>query len=490
MKSVAAITSLILATGALLSPANASSIDPAVVALDIPAAWNLGLKGNGAAIAFVDSELDINHPEFHGAVIQGYCVVTEPNSPQVCPNGQKEMIGKHASSWSSGNDDHGNMVAGNIRRVAPQANLLPIRAIGGTPALLKASEFLLTHQSEYGVVALSLSIGTDLFWGAGPRAGWASLTCEALAQTNPEMRGFANNLERLRDQGLVTFAAAGNSPTLDFNRFFFPACLKSVVSVGALGRDNTVAPYVTMSTDVEFLAPDYAVVATGGGGVRQGGGTSAATPMVAGSFALLRAGFPGLSPEVILAAMKAGSNKIDDAVIKGLNIPQLGATAKSLGLISAAEKPSSSSSVGSESNSSSSSNLSSTSSSTSSTRPTESPSGGTTKQPVNGPAIQVSRVIATWLKWTSTGQSTLGEKGLREKIAKLVRGQKGAFRLVCSGVVPHGSSVVETDLAKRRAANSCAYARKTAPGLETQYQVKVSEVRSYVNSVLLQLSVE
>jgi subtilisin family serine protease len=70
-----------------------------------------------------------------------------------------------------------------------------------------------------------------------------------------------------------------------------------------------------MNSKVELLASDYAKSATTVG-YQTSGGTSAATPVVAASYALLRQAFPTASAQLVLDAMKQSGRLIDDVVRK------------------------------------------------------------------------------------------------------------------------------------------------------------------------------
>ena len=92
--------------------------------------------------------------------------------------------------------------------------------------------------------------------------------------------------------------------------------LQNAVAVGSVTPLNEIASYTTMSKKVEFLAPDYAL-SYAWDGVIPGSGTSVATPIVAGSYAILKSAFPTLSPNQILQTMKVTGDPVDDAFVPG-----------------------------------------------------------------------------------------------------------------------------------------------------------------------------
>jgi subtilisin family serine protease len=80
-----------------------------------------------------------------------------------------------------------------------------------------------------------------------------------------------------------------------------------------------------MSGKVELLAPDYAKSADTVGYL-QAGGTSAAAPLAAGSYALLRQAFPKHSAEQVLTAMKVSGKPIDDVIRQDIPMVDLRAS--------------------------------------------------------------------------------------------------------------------------------------------------------------------
>ena len=71
------------------------------------------------------------------------------------------------------------------------------------------------------------------------------------------------------------------------------------MAVGSVNQANDVSWYVTMSDKVEIVAPDYTISANTFSYARSSG-TSAAAPLVAGSYALLRQAFPNHGAEQVL----------------------------------------------------------------------------------------------------------------------------------------------------------------------------------------------
>jgi hypothetical protein len=326
----AGVTALLLAAVGLGAPAQAQTSEPAYDAINLNSLWSQGFQGQGMTIALIDQGLNLQHEYFRDQVIDGICVYQVQNNLR-CPNGTKLQTGITAASQRIENgalvteEDHGNMVAGIVAGkpnsvapggVAPLAKILMANTDMQPQSVVTALNYILANREKYNIVAVSMSFGI-----LGLTSRQDLLNCN----TNPVYSEVRQALKRLRDAGVIPFAAAGNGYYLNSAESWAPTCLDEAVSVGSVNTAGNVAVYNTMSTKVELLAPDYAVSAgTFGYGISSG--TSAAAPMAAASYTLLRQQFPTLSPEAVLAAMKSAGKKIDDVIRKGIPMVDVAAT--------------------------------------------------------------------------------------------------------------------------------------------------------------------
>jgi subtilisin family serine protease len=318
-----ATLAVLLSTG--LS-ANAAPSEPAYQAINAQSVWDQGFTGEGTTVAIIDQGVNLTHPYFVGQIIDGYCFV-EAASSYRCPNGALEQSGVEAASQrknSSGlfdaTQDHGNMVAGIVAGnptneapggIAPGSDILMANVDLTLSGILAGLRYVDQRKEELNIVALSMSWGG--YFQEIPRE-W--LRCD----TNPDLQEMSAVLSSLRKGGVIPFASAGNTPTLDIATSLFPSCLKDAVAVGSVNEATEVSWYVTMSDKVELLAPDYAISANTFSYIRSSG-TSAAAPLVAGSYALLRHAFPNHGAEQVLSAVKASGKPINDVIRK--NIPMV-----------------------------------------------------------------------------------------------------------------------------------------------------------------------
>jgi subtilisin family serine protease len=321
------LLALVAALAVLLSTglsANAAPSEPAYQAINAQSVWDQGFTGEGTTVAIIDQGVNLNHPYFVGQIIDGYCFV-EATSSFRCPNGSLEQSGVEAASQRKigsqfSTEDHGNMVAGIVAGnptneapggIAPGSDILMANVDLTLSGILAGLRYVDQRKEELNIVALSMSWGG--YFQEIPRE-W--LRCD----TNPELQQMAAVLSSLRKGGVIPFASAGNTPTLDIATSLFPSCLKDAVAVGSVNQANDVSWYVTMSDKVEIVAPDYTISANTFSYARSSG-TSAAAPLVAGSYALLRQAFPNHGAEQVLSAIKASGKPINDVIRK--NIPMV-----------------------------------------------------------------------------------------------------------------------------------------------------------------------
>jgi len=334
-KLAAFAIALALSTFGITPAAQAVPIEPAYRAINVNSMWNNNIRGQGVSIAMIDQGVNLQHPYFTGQVADGFCFY-QPTTNARCPNGTRSQVGIAAASQRRDNngalialESHGNMVAGLVAGkpnsqapggLAPQAKIVMANTDMQPDSVVRALEFFYANRVKYNIVAISMSFGI-----LGLTSRQDLLNCN----TNPVYNQVRASLRKLRDAGVIPFAAAGNGYYLNSVESWAPTCLDEAVSVGSVNSAGLISIYNTMSTKVELLAPDYAISAVTNG-YQRASGTSAAAPMAAASFALLRQQFPNRSGEEVLEAMKASGKKLDDVVRKQIPMVDLAAAQQML----------------------------------------------------------------------------------------------------------------------------------------------------------------
>ncbi len=326
--SSALLTAAVLVTS-LSTAAFAVPNEPAYTAHNIQQIWAKGFRGEGVTVAVIDQGVNLTHEYFTGQIVDGICVY-DSSSPSLCPNGTKYQTGIQAASqrFDKGvlvsSESHGNMVAGLIvgkpnaqapGGIAPNAKLLMANTDLRLSSLVSALNYIYDNREKHNIVAVSMSFGVT-----GGNSREYILNCNL----NPDYAQLKATLAKLRAVGIMPFAASGNGFILNEVTPAAPTCLSEVVTIGAIDPQNKVSVYSTMNAKVELLGTDYAKTANTVG-YQTAGGTSAATPVVAASYALLRQAYPTASAELVLDAMKQSGRLVDDLVRKQIPVVDLSA---------------------------------------------------------------------------------------------------------------------------------------------------------------------
>jgi subtilisin family serine protease/uncharacterized protein YkwD len=244
----------------------------ALAKIEAPAAWGIS-TGRGALIAVIDSGADLDHPDLAGKVrsdidwdyVNGDDVADDDNGH-----------GSHVSGIAGAATDNATGVAG----LGWEAMLLPLKVLdasgSGYSDDLAAA---IRYAADHGADVINMSLG-----GAAP--------CPFDVQ---------EAVDYAHARGVVLVAAAGNyqGRTEDF-----PANCAHVLGVSATNSDDSFASYSNYGNHVSVAAPGTSIYSTlPGGAYGTMGGTSMASPHVAGLAALLHARYPAYTPDQIASAI-------------------------------------------------------------------------------------------------------------------------------------------------------------------------------------------
>jgi subtilisin family serine protease len=285
-----------------------------------------GATGKGVIVAVIDTGIDSDHRDLFDAVVEEVCFCGG-----CCPGGASTASGKGAAR---DDDGHGTNVTGIINSagrvspvgVAPDTGIVAIRVLGprgGRDAdILSALDYVLARPQ---IKVVNMSLGGGRF----------STVCDEADSSN---RAFGSAIARLRSQGTLTAVASGNEAFSD--AVASPACINAALAVGAVYDDNiggirasvcsdatTAADQVTCFSNssplVELLAPGAMITSSGpGGGTLSEGGTSQASPHVAGAAAVLLQDHRDLTPSQIIDVLKRTGRPVTDRK-NGLTLPRI-----------------------------------------------------------------------------------------------------------------------------------------------------------------------
>jgi len=309
-----------------------------------------GITGAGTAVAVIDTGIDAEHPYFRRgegtAIVAQGCFVTyiADYPPQLpCAGNQSVVIGPDAANVNSDPSfTHGTHVAGIIAGnptgipaalgtwgMAPDTNLVIGRVFGSGGAfvsdIVAGMDWVASIAGQHNIVAVNLSLGAFL----GSR-----LNCTSIANSE-----YGAVVRRLTNAGVAVVAATGNEGST--NAQSMPSCASGVVSVGATEADNTIASYSNISEATDLVAPGSMIwSSTRAGEFAAYSGTSMATPVVSGSYALVHSTRENLGNDSWLSLFKADALYVNDLLVSHLPLIQVDTTAREGSGISLPGRPS------------------------------------------------------------------------------------------------------------------------------------------------------
>src|SRR5215203_269172 len=249
-------------------------------------------KGAGTRIAVLDTGAQLGHPALKAsfAGVPRYDFVdddTDPSEPALAKNSQRveqEVVG------------HGTHVAGIVKLVAPEAQIMPLRVLDreGYGTTFHVAEAI-TYADTSGADVINLSLGTP---------SWSNLLRE--------------KVDEAIGDGVVVVAAAGNDgfvqPQYPAANLVPPAALPddgllAVTSVSAAEKKSDFANYGEW---IDIAAPGEEILSTYPvSGYAYWSGTSMATPFVAGEAALIRSEYGPLGPGGVEDRIRSGARCVD-----------------------------------------------------------------------------------------------------------------------------------------------------------------------------------
>ncbi|MFY7819266.1 MAG: S8 family serine peptidase [Rhodoluna sp.] len=305
MLSLAVIASSLAIVPFAAAPA--SALSPAFVSPRSPSGWAydmvradeaqaLGVTGRGIRVAILDNGIDPRATGITGRVVASFDAVHSAN-------GQQE----HGTATAGIVAAATNLEAG-IGGIAPDVEILNVKVCTLSNCRTEAMISGLKWSIDNGANIISMSIG-----GSGVDGAVAALIEDAV------------------DAGIVVVAAAGNSACFAIwesqegkkNRNCtqtsisrnFPGSYPTdgLITVGAVDRERKRANYSSYNAQVDVAAPGTGVATTFPWGPNADfGGTSAATPVVAGVAALVMEAAPSLTPAQVQSVIQLSAAAADN----------------------------------------------------------------------------------------------------------------------------------------------------------------------------------
>ncbi|RZS90379.1 type VII secretion-associated serine protease mycosin [Motilibacter rhizosphaerae] len=263
--------------------------------------WAL-TQGAGITVAVIDSGVDAASVHLRGAVVAGPDVLGRPGGPSTTDcSGHGTAVASLVA---------GRPVAGSpFEGIAPAARILAVRQteqVQGAQPRGDAHGLALALRAavDQGAQVVNVSVTAP---GSTPEL--AAAVQYALSRDVVVVAAAGN------DTGSVPAAPDGTPPT------FYPAAYPGVLAVGASDQSDAVADVSHPAPYVAVAAPGKDVIAAGANGPGRyvtASGTSFATPLVAGTAALVRAYHPELSARQVVARIVATADAPPQGRTQGL----------------------------------------------------------------------------------------------------------------------------------------------------------------------------
>ncbi|OXM54560.1 peptidase S8 and S53 subtilisin kexin sedolisin [Amycolatopsis alba DSM 44262] len=259
------------------------ALDKSTAQVGAPAAWNSGWTGKGTTVAVVDTGIDEKHPDLVGKTVASADFSGEGDIVD------RHGHGTHCASIIAGT---GAASGGRYKGMAPDAKLVVAKVFDAsgeadTAQVMAGIDWAVAQGSKI----VNLSLGAGVSDGADP----LSEQIDTLSAKS----------------GALFVVAAGNSGPGD-RTITTPGSATSALTVGAVGRDNSLAWFSSRGPRLrdalvkpEITAPGVGIVAARAAGTAMGdpvddsytaaSGTSMATPHVAGAAAILLQQQPGFT---------------------------------------------------------------------------------------------------------------------------------------------------------------------------------------------------
>jgi subtilisin family serine protease len=271
-------------------------------------------------VAVVDSGVDIDHPDLKDMFLR------DANGRIIGAN----FVGAGSQmppddNWND-NAGHGTHVAGLIGGMANNGQGI----VGvGSCANIKIMPIRVLNDEGTGT---SIEIERGVKWAADKGAHIINLSLGYTAvtfQENP--KHYRSLYADLAKKDVVVFAAAGNDGYVNGSegdeggrRFHYPSSYENVISVAATDNRGSLTSFSNRGELVDIAAPGLSVLSTTNDG-RYGrmSGTSMATPVVAGAYALaLASASTGLDRNVDRIDANVALNLLKSATLSDVSLPE------------------------------------------------------------------------------------------------------------------------------------------------------------------------
>ena len=314
-----------------VEPSTLATAYPASV--KAPQAWDAA-TGRGVGVAVIDTGIAGNLADFKGADGRSRVIASAVVNPRATTAADTYGHGTHVAGILAGDGNRRtDDLEGRYVGIAPEANLISVKASddAGTATVLDiiyGLQFVVDHRDDYNIRVVNLSL--------------SSKTAESY-KTDP----LDAAVESAYFHGIVVVAAAGNRGRDADAVSYAPGNDRFAITVGAVDdqgtkvtRDDTYAGWSSTGRTQDGLAkpdisaPGSRIVSTlapgsvystlcpsciVSGRYLRAGGTSMASPIVAGAAALILERHPSWTPDQVKSTLLATARTLPNAGVREVN---------------------------------------------------------------------------------------------------------------------------------------------------------------------------
>lgn len=249
----------------------------------VPDVWNMGVFGDGATVAVLDTGVNTKHPDLKSEnFVNAYDAFTETDNVTDWAGHGTSVTGIIAEARNNGRGFTGAM---------PNVKIMPVRVLdqegGGDLTTIVPG---IKQAANKGADVINMSFGGS---------GADSITLK-------------NACEEAFNKGAILVSATGNEATPFYaGPVNYPAGYDCVVSVASVDSHNTRAIDSNYNNKVMVAAPgEYVRIITRSGGYNFGSGTSFAAPQVSALAAMVKSYNHDFSPSKFMDLLKITSKDL------------------------------------------------------------------------------------------------------------------------------------------------------------------------------------
>lgn len=277
------------------------------------AAWDISRGDTNTIVGITDTGIDPNHPDLSSNIVRNWA------DPINGIDDDNDGYTDNFIGWDTGNNDndptsdgtfHGQHVTGlssavvdnqvGIAGTGFDCRFIHVKIANSSGALSGAYEGLV-YAAEHGCKIVNCS------WGGSQ---YSELNAEIVRYVNVNLNC------------LVVCGSGNNNNSLPF----YPAAYENAFSVGATTATDTKADFSNFGYSHDLFAPGEFVISTwANNGYLVSGGTSMASPIVAGAAGVLWSAFPEYNSRQIAEKLKITADTIDQVSGNEVYANQLGA---------------------------------------------------------------------------------------------------------------------------------------------------------------------